>query len=132
MAGWPAAQVASPVVIAAAGAVLAAVMALSRLPRRRRATAAAALLSLGLTLALAACAFRPVPMWETPSGLRVTFLDVGQGDAVLLEVPGARCCSTRGRRKPTSPHSFVAPACAPSPRSSSRIRNETTSVALPK
>ena len=29
----------------------------------------------------------PGPSWSPPAGLRVTFLDVGQGDAVLLEVP---------------------------------------------
>lgn len=96
VAGWPAAQVASPIAIGAAGAVLAAVMALRGLPRRRRGTAAVGLLSLGVTVALAACAVRPVPTWEAPSGLRITFLDVGQGDAVLVEAPGAAVLFDQG------------------------------------
>jgi competence protein ComEC len=33
-----------------------------------------------------------------PTGLRITFLDVGQGDAILLQVPRARCSSTRAAR----------------------------------
>lgn len=32
---------------------------------------------------------RPAPAWDRPAGLRVTFLDVGQGDSVLLETPSA-------------------------------------------
>jgi competence protein ComEC len=96
VAGWPAAQVSSPVVIAAAGASVAAVAALRRLPRRRRGTGAAALVSLALTFALGACAVRPTPSWGPPSGLRVTFLDVGQGDAVLVEAPGAAVLFDQG------------------------------------
>ena len=34
--------------------------------------------------------------WEQPSGLRVTFLDVGQGDAALLETPSARVLVDQG------------------------------------
>jgi competence protein ComEC len=36
----------------------------------------------------AACAFRSTPSWTPPQGLRVTFLDVGQGDSALVEAPG--------------------------------------------
>jgi competence protein ComEC len=39
---------------------------------------------------------RPAPAWEQPGGLRVTFLDVGQGDAVLLETPSARVLVDQG------------------------------------
>ena len=39
---------------------------------------------------------RPAPAWEPPAGLRVTFLDVGQGDAILLETP--RASRSRGPR----------------------------------
>lgn len=39
---------------------------------------------------------RPVRAWEPPAGLRVTFLDVGQGDAVLLETPRARVLVDQG------------------------------------
>ena len=31
---------------------------------------------------------RPSPSWTPPRGLRVTFLDVGQGDSALVEAPG--------------------------------------------
>ncbi|HET9289218.1 MAG TPA: DNA internalization-related competence protein ComEC/Rec2 [Gaiella sp.] len=96
VAGWPSAQVESPVVIAAAAALLGAVVLLRRLPRHRRRSTAAALVSAALTLAAAACAFRPLPSWEPPSGLRVTFLDVGQGDSVLLEVPGGAVLFDQG------------------------------------
>ena len=39
---------------------------------------------------------RPAPAWEAPVGLRVTFLDVGQGDSVLLETPSARVLVDQG------------------------------------
>jgi competence protein ComEC len=39
---------------------------------------------------------RPAPAWVAPQGLRVTFLDVGQGDAVLLETPSARVLVDQG------------------------------------
>ena len=39
---------------------------------------------------------RPAPAWQAPVGLRVTFLDVGQGDAVLLETPSARVLVDQG------------------------------------
>jgi competence protein ComEC len=96
VAGWPSAQVGSPVVIAVAAALVGAVVLLRRLPRYRRRSAAAALASVAFTLAAAACAFRPLPSWAPPSGLRVTFLDVGQGDSVLLEVPGGAVLFDQG------------------------------------
>jgi competence protein ComEC len=39
---------------------------------------------------------RPSPHWVGPAGLRVTFLDVGQGDSVLLETPSARVLVDEG------------------------------------
>ena len=39
---------------------------------------------------------RPAPAWERPAGLRVTFLDVGQGDAALLETASARVLVDQG------------------------------------
>ena len=39
---------------------------------------------------------RAEPVREPPAGLRVTFLDVGQGDAVLLETPSARLLVDQG------------------------------------
>ena len=39
---------------------------------------------------------QPAPEWAPPGGLRVTFLDVGQGDAVLLETASARVLVDQG------------------------------------
>ena len=39
---------------------------------------------------------RPAPAWDAPVGLRVTFLDVGQGDSVLLETASARVLVDQG------------------------------------
>ena len=39
---------------------------------------------------------RPPPAWDPPAGLRVTFLDVGQGDSTLLETPSARVLVDEG------------------------------------
>ena len=39
---------------------------------------------------------RPAPAWSRPAGLRVTFLDVGQGDSALLETPSARVLVDEG------------------------------------
>ena len=88
VASWPSAQVSSPLAIAVAFGVIGAVLLVRRLPRYRRPTALAAITSVALTLAVAAWATRPQPSWRPPTGLRVTFLDVGQGDSALVEVPG--------------------------------------------
>jgi competence protein ComEC len=52
----------------------------------------------GLVLVVVAgwWAVRPAPAWHQPAGLRVTFLDVGQGDSVLLETPSARVLVDQG------------------------------------
>ena len=42
---------------------------------------------------------RPAPAWDQPAGFRVTFLDVGQGDSVLLETPSARVLVDEGPPK---------------------------------
>jgi competence protein ComEC len=86
---WPSAQIHSAVALAAILGLAAAPLGVRRLPRYRRRSAVAALVSVALTLAAAACAFRPAPSWTPPHGLRVTFLDVGQGDSALVEAPGA-------------------------------------------
>jgi competence protein ComEC len=38
----------------------------------------------------------PAPAWDQPGGFRATFLDVGQGDSVLLETPSARVLVDEG------------------------------------
>ena len=88
VAGWPSAQVRSPVVIGIAAVLVGAFALVRRLPRYRRRSAVAALASAALALAATAYALRPPPSWHPPHGLRVTFLDVGQGDSALLEAPG--------------------------------------------
>ncbi|MCZ7588161.1 MAG: ComEC/Rec2 family competence protein [Gaiella sp.] len=88
VSGWPSAEASSPVVIVVAAALVSAVVGVRRLPRYRRREAVAALVSVALTVATVACALRPSPSWSPPQGLRVTFLDVGQGDAALVEAPG--------------------------------------------
>jgi competence protein ComEC len=96
VAGWPSAELRSPVALIAALAVVAAVPGIRALPRYRRRSAAVGLVSLVLALGAAACAFRPVPTWAPPTGLRLTFLDVGQGDAILVEAPGAAVLVDQG------------------------------------
>jgi competence protein ComEC len=64
-----------------------------RAPRGFRLLAAGSLLALagvGWTLA------REPPVAPTPNGLRITFLDVGQGDGCLLEAPGVRILVDEG------------------------------------
>jgi competence protein ComEC len=63
--------------------------------RRRLVTLAASAGTLAL-VAVAWAATRPPPAWSRPEGLRVTFLDVGQGDSVLLETPRARILVDEG------------------------------------
>jgi competence protein ComEC len=50
----------------------------------------------GLVALAGAWSLRSPPSWEQPAGLRVTFLDVGQGDAALLETPSARVLVDQG------------------------------------
>ncbi|HEX2427665.1 MAG TPA: ComEC/Rec2 family competence protein [Gaiellaceae bacterium] len=57
---------------------------------------AVALLAVPLATAVSWVAARPAPAWDRPAGLRVTFLDVGQGDSTLLETPSARVLVDEG------------------------------------
>ena len=87
VASLPFAQVSGRAALLAAGCAAVAAVALRALPRRRRATAALALASAVAIAALGWWTLRSRPAWEAPGGLRITFLDVGQGDSILLEVP---------------------------------------------
>jgi competence protein ComEC len=87
VADWPHAQTTSLLVVAAPLVLAAAAVWLARLPRGRRRPAMLCSLALAGALAAGWWAVRPQPSWAPPSGLRVTFLDVGQGDAALVEVP---------------------------------------------
>jgi len=87
VASLPYAQTSSRALILSLAGAVAAAAALRALPRYRRVAAlvtAAALVPLG---AVGWWAIHPPPTWSPPAGLRVTFLDVGQGDGILLETP---------------------------------------------
>ena len=96
VSAWPNAQLRSPVALTAVLSIVAIVWLVRRLPRYRRRGAAVGVVSVALALAAAACAFRPAPAWSPPSGLRLTVLDVGQGDAILVEAPGASVLVDQG------------------------------------
>ena len=84
--GLPGAQVSSLRAIAwfGGGVLFLAIVARLRPPRAPRALALTALVG----VALVAWELRPAPPAPPPPpGLRITFLDVGQGDAALLQVP---------------------------------------------
>ncbi|HXG77461.1 MAG TPA: MBL fold metallo-hydrolase, partial [Gaiellaceae bacterium] len=59
-------------------------------------TLAALAAGLGVLALAGWSAFRPAPSWQPPPGLRVTALDVGQGDAILLETAAARVLVDQG------------------------------------
>lgn len=81
----PHAKLASWEALAVLAGVLAFPLLLGRLPppRGRRGTALAAVLA----LVLVGWRLRPVHAPSPQSGLRITFLDVGQGDSTLIQVP---------------------------------------------
>jgi len=83
--GLPFAQIGSGAAVCVLLGTPLALFALQRLPRWRRPAA----LACGATLAPALLVWQLLPAAKLPppTGLRITFLDVGQGDAVLLQVP---------------------------------------------
>jgi competence protein ComEC len=95
-AALPFAQAHSPVALMALGAAIAFVAALWRLPARRRASFALAVAGTAGVLLTALWATADRPSWTPPAGLRVTFLDVGQGDGVLLETSRASVLVDQG------------------------------------
>jgi competence protein ComEC len=87
VARFPGAQTSSVLVPAALAAAALLAVVVARLPRWRRRLALTALTA-AVPVLVAAWWLRAGPApYEAPVGLRVTFLDVGQGDAELLEVP---------------------------------------------
>ena len=76
-----------------AAALSVAVFARLRAPRPLRALVLLALCSLVLVAWVARAGPDPPP---PPTGLRVTFLDVGQGDGCLVEAPGVRLLVDQG------------------------------------
>ena len=83
--GLPFAEVGSGVAVAVLLGTPLALLALQRLPHWRRPAAVA--LAATFVPALLAWQLVPARTLPPPTGLRITFLDVGQGDAILLQVP---------------------------------------------
>ena len=83
--GLPFAQVESGVAVAILLGTPAALLALQRLPRWRRPLAVASAAAFAPVLLVWQLA--PEPQLPPPTGLRITVLDVGQGDGILLQVP---------------------------------------------
>ncbi len=87
IASLPYAQTSSrPLVLALLGAFV-ALVGLRALPPYRRSAAALTAVALVPLVALGWWAVHPPPSWSPPAGLRASFLDVGQGDGILLETP---------------------------------------------
>jgi competence protein ComEC len=98
IASFPGAQVGSQTALGAVVAVAAILLGGRQL--RRSGARARALVIGGAGICVVALAgawsLRAPPAWHEPAGLRVTFLDVGQGDAALLETPSARVLVDQG------------------------------------
>ena len=100
VASLPGAQVgartALVVVLAAVGCLAAVRWSGIRISRRPAPVALAAGGSALVLLAAGWLWVRPAPAWQAPAGLRLTFLDVGQGDSILLETASARVLVDQG------------------------------------
>jgi competence protein ComEC len=82
--GLPFAQVSSAAAVAALFGVPAVALVLRRLPRWRR---PALLFCAAAVVPVLVWQFRPTERLPPPVGFRLTVLDVGQGDSILLQVP---------------------------------------------
>jgi competence protein ComEC len=87
IASFPHAQTSSRTFVLALMGALVVAVGLRALPRYRRRAAAVTAVALLPLAALGWWALHPPPSWSPPAGLRVSFLDVGQGDGILLETP---------------------------------------------
>lgn len=99
VASLPSAQIGAKAALEAALALAAAWPLLNKARSRLGARRSALALALGGVVLVGIAgwwAVRPAPAWHQPVGLRVTFLDVGQGDSVLLETPSARVLVDQG------------------------------------
>jgi len=83
--GLPLAQIGSGAAVCVLLGTPLVLLGLRRLPRWRRPAALAC--AAALAPALLVWQLYPAAKLPPPTGLRITFLDVGQGDAVLLQVP---------------------------------------------
>lgn len=85
VSAFPGATIGSGRAIGVVLSVLLAAVLVVRSPRARRGGAALVAVSFGLSAGAAAWLLADRPAWAPPAGLRLTVLDVGQGDALLLE-----------------------------------------------
>jgi competence protein ComEC len=83
--GLPFAQVSSGRAVLALFTVPAVLLLLRRVPRWRRPAVLAC--AAAVVPALLVWQLRPAPALPPPTGFRLTVLDVGQGDSILLQVP---------------------------------------------
>ena len=83
--GLPFAEIGSGVAVCILLGTPVALLALQRLPRWRRPAAVAC--GAALLPAVLVWQLLPTRVLPPPTGLRITVLDVGQGDAILLQVP---------------------------------------------
>ena len=98
-AGLPRAQVDTRMLAAVAAVGAATWLVVRRLRRLRRPGGLLVPIALGGVVVVTSTAWLTADApttWIPPTGLRVTFLDVGQGDAVLLETPRARVLVDQG------------------------------------
>ncbi len=103
-AALPGAQIGPRAALVLLGSAVAGVVVLRQSPEhlrwRRLSGGGGAVPLLGVACvalgAAVAWSFRAPPAWHPPSGFRATFLDVGQGDAVLLETASARVLVDEG------------------------------------
>jgi len=86
VASLPYAQVSSPLLPVLPVIVIGFVLVLRWLPPYRRRRFALVVTASVVLAGVSWWALHPPPRWHPPAGLRVTFLDVGQGDGILLEV----------------------------------------------
>jgi competence protein ComEC len=99
IASLPGAQIGSRAALALLLAGTAAWLAGRDARVRRHAFGGAPLASSAAVLVVAGVGWwslRPASSWSPPTGLRVTFLDVGQGDSALLETASARVLVDEG------------------------------------
>ena len=87
IASLPYAQTTSRTVVLGLALVAGGVAVLRLAPPYRRWPIVASVVLLAPVLAVGWWALHPPPTWRPPPGLRITFLDVGQGDGILLETP---------------------------------------------
>lgn len=87
IAGLPYAQTSSGAALVVVGTAVALALGLRALPPYRRRAAVVAAVVLVALLPTGRWALHRPARWSPPSGFRMTMLDVGQGDGILLETP---------------------------------------------